>query len=31
MTPGSWLYLLAVWGVVIALNVFCIKKVFKKK
>jgi hypothetical protein len=31
MTPGSWIYMLTVWGLLIALNVYCFRKVFKKK
>jgi hypothetical protein len=30
MTPGAWLYMLAVWGVIIAVNIFCFVKIFKK-
>lgn len=31
MTPGSWIYMLAVWGIIIALIVFCFYKLLKKK
>lgn len=30
MTPGSWIYMLVVWGIIIGLNVFCFHRIFKK-
>ena len=30
MTPLSWLYMLSVWAIIIALNVFCFYNIFKK-
>lgn len=31
MTPISWLYMLLVWGLIVAVNVFCFYRLFKKK
>ncbi len=31
MTPGSWIYMLTVWGLIIALNIFCFARIFGKK
>ena len=31
MTVGAWLYMLIVWGAIIALNVFCFGRMFSKK
>ena len=31
MTLGSWLYMLTVWGIIVALNVFCFSRIFAKK
>lgn len=30
MTIGSWIYMLVVWGIIIGLNVFCFKRIFRK-
>jgi len=30
MTLFSWIYMLAVWAVILTLNVFCFYKVFQK-
>ena len=31
MTPGTWIYLIVVWAVIIALNVYCFVRIFAKK
>lgn len=31
MTLGSWIYMLLVWGAILAVNVFCFWKLFTKK
>lgn len=31
MTPGAWLYMILVWSVIIALNIFCFARIFRKK
>ena len=31
MTPVSWLYMALVWAAIIALNIFCFYRIFKKK
>jgi hypothetical protein len=31
MTPGAWIFMLAVWGVLIWLNIFCLRRIFTKK
>ncbi|MFP4172375.1 MAG: hypothetical protein ACLFV4_05625 [Candidatus Hydrogenedentota bacterium] len=31
MTAGSWIYLIVVWALIIALNAFCYKRIFTKK
>ncbi len=30
MTPVSWLYMALVWAAIIALNIFCFCRIFKK-
>lgn len=30
MTAGSWIYMLVVWALIIALNAFCYKRIFTK-
>ncbi len=30
MTPGAWIYMLVVWGIIIAVNVYCFYKLLKK-
>lgn len=30
MTIGSWIYMLAVWGIIIGLNIFCFGRIFRK-
>ncbi len=31
MTAGSWIYMLVVWALITALNVFCYKRIFSKR
>lgn len=31
MTLGSWIYMLTVWAFILALNVFCFRRIFSKK
>jgi len=31
MTTGAWIYMFSVWAVILALNVFCIVRMFKKR
>ncbi len=31
MSIGSWIYMLTVWVLIIALNVFCFYNIFRKK
>jgi hypothetical protein len=31
MTPGSWIYMLTVWALIAALNVFCFTRMFRKR
>lgn len=31
MTAGSWIYMIVVWALIIALNAFCYKRIFTKK
>jgi heme/copper-type cytochrome/quinol oxidase subunit 2 len=31
MTLGSWICLLVVWGIIIAVNLFCVIRVFRKR
>jgi len=31
MTPGSWIYMLIVWGTILSLNVYCFAKIFRKR
>jgi hypothetical protein len=31
MTAGSWAYMLLVWSVITAINVFCFVRIFRKK
>ena len=31
MTTGSWVYMLLVWAVIIAVNVFCFVRIFRKR
>ena len=31
MTLFSWLYMLAVWAAIVALNVFCFARIFSKR
>ncbi len=31
MTLGSWIYMAIVWGLIIALNVFCFVRIFRHK
>ncbi|HNR31093.1 MAG TPA: hypothetical protein PKI11_09405 [Candidatus Hydrogenedentes bacterium] len=31
MTAWSWAYMLAVWGAIILLNVYCFYRIFTKK
>lgn len=31
MTPGAWVYLIVVWSIIIAVNVFCFSRIFGKK
>lgn len=30
MTTGSWIYLVVVWGLIIALNLYCFSRMFRK-
>ena len=30
MSAGSWIYMLVVWALIIALNAFCYKRIFTK-
>lgn len=30
MTPLSWLYMLLVWGIILAVNVYCFYRILKK-
>ena len=31
MTLFSWIYMLAVWAAIVALNVFCFARIFSKR
>ena len=31
MTPGSWIYMLIVWGLILALNAYSFSKIFRKR
>ena len=31
MTTGTWIYMLVVWAVIIALNIYCFARIFTKK
>jgi len=31
MTPLSWTFMLVVWAAIIALNVFCFGRIFRKR
>jgi len=31
MTPGAWLYMLIVWAVIAAMNIYCFVRIFSKK
>lgn len=31
MTPGAWVYMVAVWTIIIALNIFCFSRIFGKR
>lgn len=31
MTPASWAFMLIVWALIIALNVFCFRAIFNKR
>lgn len=31
MTVGSWIYMLTVWAFILAVNVFCFKRIFSRK
>lgn len=31
MTPAGWVLLIAFWGLIIGVAIFCIIKIFKKK
>jgi hypothetical protein len=31
MTAGTWIYMLIVWAVIIALNIYCFARIFAKK
>lgn len=30
MTVGSWIYMLTAWGLILALNVYCFSRIFRK-
>lgn len=31
MTPGAWILMATTWTIIIALNVFCFYRIFRKK
>lgn len=31
MSIGSWIYMLTVWALIIALNIFCFYNIFRKQ